>query len=93
MISFIFKIKKPLDTFIGFVKSSIFKFLISSLICLLREFSLIQSNLPPKLEVAETLYLRAAKSKPLLFITSLISLYFLSRSFRFEISKEISDNK
>ena len=54
---------------------------------------MIQSNLPPKFEVAETLYLRAAKSKPLLFITLLISVNLLSRSFRFETSKEISDNK
>ena len=75
------------------MKSLIFKFFISFLICLLREFSLIQSNLPPTLEVAETLYFRAAKSKPLLFITSLISVYLLSRSFKLETSKEISDNK
>ena len=37
--------------------------------------------------------MRAAKSKPLLFITLLISVNLLSRSLRFETSKEISDNK
>ena len=93
MISLICNIKKPLGTLIGLVKSLIFRLFIAALILLLSEFSLIQSNLPPRLEVEDSLYLRAAKSKPLLFITLLISLNLLSNSFRFDTSKKISDNK
>jgi len=60
---------------------------------LLSEFWLIQSSLPPIFDVGDILYLRAAKSKPLLFITLLISKNLSSKSFKLEISKKISDNK
>ena len=60
---------------------------------LLSEFSLIQSSFPPKFDVCDVLYLRAAKSKPLPFITLLISKNLLSKLFKLEISKKISDNK
>ena len=54
---------------------------------------MIQSSLPPRVEVGDTLYLSAAISNPLSSITLLISWNFLSNSCRFETSKEISDNK
>jgi hypothetical protein len=49
----------------GFVKSFIFRFSTSVLILAFSEFSLIQSSLPPRLDVGDILYLSAAKSKPL----------------------------
>ena len=70
------------------VKSLIFKSTIAALIVLLSEFSLIQSILPPSLEVGDELYLRAAKSKPSLFIALLISINLSFKSFKFKASKE-----
>ena len=49
---------------------------------------MIQSNLPPRFEVGDTLYLRAAKSKPLLFITLLISENLLSKSLDLKLQKK-----
>ena len=92
-MSLICNIRKPLGTFIGFVNSFIFRLFIVVLILLFSEFSLIQSNFPPRVDVGDVLYLSAAKSKPLLFIALLISWNLLSNSLRFETSKEISDNK
>ena len=72
-MSLICKIRKPPGTLIGFVKSFIFRLFIEDLILLFSEFSLIQSNFPPRVDVGDVLYLSAAKSKPSLFITLLIS--------------------
>ena len=72
-ISLICKIIKPPGRIIGFEKSLILRSLIAIKIFLLREFSFIQSNLPPKFDVGDTLYLSAAKSKPFSLITLLIS--------------------
>ena len=87
LISLIFKIKKPLDTFIGFVKSLIFKSFIASLICLLREFSLIQSNLPPILEVAEILYLEQ-QNQNLYYLLHPYLLYLLSNHLNLKLQKK-----
>ena len=57
----------------NFVKLFASKSFKAPIIFSLREFCFIQSNLPPMLEVGETLYLSAAKSKPLSFIALLIS--------------------
>ena len=43
-----------------YLKSFIFRFFIASIIFLFSEFSLIQSSLPPRLDVGDTLYLSAA---------------------------------
>ena len=92
-MSSIFNIRKPLGTLIGFVCSFIFRFFIADLTLLFSEFSLIQSSLPPRFDVGDMLYSRAATSNPLSLITLSISLNLLSNSFRFETSKEISENK
>ena len=59
-ISLICKTKKPPGTTIGFEKSLILRSFIAIKIFLLREFSFIQSNLPPRLEVEDVLCSNAA---------------------------------
>ena len=79
----IFNINIPFDKIMGFEISPIFKRIIFSLITLLSEFSFIQPIFPPILADSEKLYIEALLAKPILFMLSIILLYFSTISSLF----------